>query len=309
MTELEIAEEVLEVEPLEPEGGTGPEAQSGLDFLAETSPAAFKAASSGGGAADSAPGLSESFPFPEALSPEAPESAEPGFDDVSFEPVTQEEEPKAADDFTTDTLAELYIAQGFYEKAIDIYERMVADKPASRLLQEKLRQVRGMAAQSGAPAEEPGKKQEATPSDLFEESLSGEADAGRPGQPLVEVFGEYVPPRQGEYPASDAFQDDFQPQEYSPPRGADASVKKPPARDEGFQPVEYAPPTPETPSGERGAAKPLDSDFKPVEYVAPLESAPLPEIAATPMTKPAAAGRQETIERLESWLRNIMKEK
>ena len=57
-----------------------------------------------------------------------------------------------SDDFTTDTLAELYIAQGFYEKAIDIYERMMADRPDSLGLKMKLERVRAMA--SANPPEE-----------------------------------------------------------------------------------------------------------------------------------------------------------
>jgi len=50
-----------------------------------------------------------------------------------------------SDDFTTDTLAELYIVQGFYEKAIDIYQRMLADSPDSLGLRDKLDRVRAMA--------------------------------------------------------------------------------------------------------------------------------------------------------------------
>jgi tetratricopeptide (TPR) repeat protein len=55
-----------------------------------------------------------------------------------------------SDDFTTDTLAELYIAQGFYEKAVDIYERMLADNPASRGLKDKLDRVKAMTAASSS---------------------------------------------------------------------------------------------------------------------------------------------------------------
>ncbi len=63
--------------------------------------------------------------------------------------VTLEEVSEKSDDFTTDTLAELYIAQGFFEKAIEIYERMLADNPNSRGLKDKLARVRVAAAQPG----------------------------------------------------------------------------------------------------------------------------------------------------------------
>jgi tetratricopeptide (TPR) repeat protein len=62
-----------------------------------------------------------------------------------FEPKPYKQTSDESDDFTTDTLAELYIAQGFYEKAIDIYERMMADHPDNRGLKEKLDRVREMA--------------------------------------------------------------------------------------------------------------------------------------------------------------------
>lgn len=64
---------------------------------------------------------------------------------------SQESAPPAAppaDDFSTNTLAELYISQGFHEKAIDIYEKMVAENPGNQALQDKLEQVRAMAGQA-----------------------------------------------------------------------------------------------------------------------------------------------------------------
>ncbi|HEY6012310.1 MAG TPA: tetratricopeptide repeat protein, partial [Nitrospirota bacterium] len=78
------------------------------------------------------------------------------------------ESAEKSDDFTTDTLAELYISQGFYEKAIDIYERMLADKPTSVGLKNKLAKVREMAAESG-PAAAPA---------AFAEAATEPAEAG-----------------------------------------------------------------------------------------------------------------------------------
>ena len=53
--------------------------------------------------------------------------------------------PEDKDDLSTDTLAELYIAQGFFEKAIDIYQRMAAENPGNAALSRKLKDVRAMA--------------------------------------------------------------------------------------------------------------------------------------------------------------------
>jgi tetratricopeptide (TPR) repeat protein len=73
--------------------------------------------------------------------------------EIPIQPSVPESEQASdqADDFTTDTLAELYIAQGFYEKAISIYERMLADKPDSKGLKDKLERVRAMAVQAEEP--------------------------------------------------------------------------------------------------------------------------------------------------------------
>ena len=58
------------------------------------------------------------------------------------------ETPDAAvDDFNTDTLAELYISQGFYEKAIEIYQRMLEERPSSKPIQEKLARIRELAGE------------------------------------------------------------------------------------------------------------------------------------------------------------------
>ena len=53
--------------------------------------------------------------------------------------------PAASDDINTSTLAELYITQGFFEKAIEIYEGMLAESPTNAALQQKLEKIRAMA--------------------------------------------------------------------------------------------------------------------------------------------------------------------
>ena len=45
---------------------------------------------------------------------------------------------KAEEELSTETLAELYIKQGFYEKGIDIYRKLLKEKPDSKELKQKL---------------------------------------------------------------------------------------------------------------------------------------------------------------------------
>ncbi len=58
------------------------------------------------------------------------------------EPIYEEKavktEKKAEEELSTETLAELYIKQGFYEKGIEIYRRLLKEKPDSKELKQKL---------------------------------------------------------------------------------------------------------------------------------------------------------------------------
>jgi hypothetical protein len=56
--------------------------------------------------------------------------------------------------------------------------------------------------------------------------------------------------------------------------------------------------------------KPLYSDFEPREYTPPsAEPGPEKEMKMTAALKQPAVARKETIDRLENWLKNIIKEK
>lgn len=215
----EEPEEVLVVESLDAERPDRKLSAAGLDFLSEQPQEDTYASSAEEPAGVFAPAeqVREELP-PSDQVPAGPKETE-----------TREEAADKSDDFTTDTLAELYIAQGFYEKAIDIYDRMLADNPDSRGLREKLERVRSMAAASAAPAEEQ----------------------------------DYAPAA----PATE------EPQEFS-------------------------------------RARPAFTDFEPQEYIPPKED-PFEEKTekAQAASKPQPASRKATIDRLETWLKNIKKEK
>jgi len=227
-----------------------------------------------------------------------------------------EDVSEKSDDFTTDTLAELYIAQGFYEKAIEIYERMLSDKPNSRGLQDKLAGVRACAAQTSAPAAE--KKEADMPAER-------EAREYWPQQNLApEPFAEareYVPPVTSEEISIEAEvlsePGEFKPGEPSPEENVFAEFGEyaprtepeeqlPAVGEAGFEALVQAPDL------ESARTRPQDTDFEPREYLPPksakepLKPASAKGMAAQP---PTPAARKEKIARLETWLTNIKKEK
>jgi tetratricopeptide (TPR) repeat protein len=325
--EPEAAEEVLVVEPLEPEHA-GQEPSSGVpDFLAEKEPEPV--------AADSGQGVvSGGFFEDESQVLDESQLGEEVLETVVFPAEGEAEVPaeslKKSDDFTTDTLAELYIAQGFYEKAIDIYDRMLAENPGHQGLTDKLARLRSLAAESGGAEEE---KPEAGSIPVFE-SFDAPQEGGELA-PSSEAGGrEYVPPRSDgleEQPpfgtgldlagtaeeASFAAQD-REAQEYVPP--APEEPEPAPSSGGGFDLSEREPAPPPAEEPETSAEfvpSPVDDfeqtpsvseDFKSVEYF-PAE----PELPEAPAEyagpKTPKGGRKETISRLEQWLKNITKEK
>ena len=244
--ETEEPEEVLAVEPLETGASAESGAAGGFDFLAEANAVP---APSGAEHPGDFIGIAGSPQAPAGM-PVAGQGGDRQTAGAAEKgPLEQASQP--SDDFTTNTLAELYIAQGFYEKAIDIYDRMLAENPASVPLQDKLARVRALAGQA-APANE--LKTDSTPFVQSEaSSLAGQGP--EPSAP----FGE-------------------------------EQVNK------------AVPPFP----GEIGQAVSLDAGFKPGEYQA---SAPVSMSKEPVGARPAPVGKKETIDRLEQWLKNIMKEK
>lgn len=297
--EPEPAEEVLAVEPLELElehAGPEPSAE-GPDFLAEKEAEPFAAeaeqgAVSGGFFEDESRVLAEPQPGEEAGETAVfPAEAGAGVPAESL---------KKSDDFTTDTLAELYIAQGFYEKAIDIYDRMLAEKPGHQGLKDKLARLRSLAAES---EDVEGEKPEAGSIPVLEsfdvpeerEAVTAFAESG--GK-------EYVPPPAGEL-------------EEQPPFGtgldlAGTTGEAPLAAPGGGEAREYVPPPSEEPGpapsfgsgfdlAEREPAPPAAEKHGTIaEYVPP---------SVDDFAKTHKADRKETISRLEQWLKNITKEK
>jgi tetratricopeptide (TPR) repeat protein len=365
--ETEEPEDVLAVEPIEEELSTVEARSSGLDLFAGAAEESVPAAP-GKEQADALFSAQEQPReeidiFQEA---EAEPVAPPGYATAPAEepaPTQPEQEPAIeqkvdqSDDFTTDTLAELYIAQGFFEKAVDIYQRMLADRPDSRGLKDKLERVKAMAAEAvessalGSPAA--GVVDEKPAADFFPEPSASEdissaqaTETGREEEIILDVeeetANEGIPPGPGEFPASAAGQQEeeitieaellVEPGESGEGTGlfgksAGDNIFAEPAEygpSAEAEPAEGPPAVMEEKTGEKNSfdiftsprakdssrVKPLYSDFEPREYIPPsAEPGPEKETKMTAALKQPAVARKETIDRLENWLKNIIKEK
>ncbi len=289
----EEPEEVLMVEPLEPAApATVPNqlAAENMEFLAES------AAPQPAGEAETEPG-DHAFTLDDPVHTEQEliqrEALEPEEDPFAISAIETSEPEKQADDFTTDTLAELYITQGFFEKAVDIYERMLVDKPNSQGLKDKLTKVRAMAAAAG-PAESP-EQEEIVDAEIIPDTETDLVEASEPEQDKHESF---VTPA----PASQPRLDDFElpATQAAPARASAQPIRKTPEPkhfDVGFEPREYVPPD----------AVPRQAT-RPVSEPAPVQNPEREPAEPPPARRKSAATRKETVDRLEHWLKNIIKE-
>ncbi len=318
-TGAEEPEEVLVVEPLEdggPEEVLLTESAPILESELERGPAFIEKEETEKAFMSSETVLEEPLLFPEEKTRQASGAEQAALitEEPAAEPTTAEKssEQLEADGFTTDTLAELYIAQGFFEKAIDIYERMLADNPTSRGLKDKLVRVKTMAGPL---------LDEQAPS-VSEEKTKEVGDIA--GQNIFAETKEYTSPPDGE-----EGEVTLDAELYFEPDGTEKNepqVKKSEA-DLFAEPREYQPPPPEPeewpgaaaeggvvdeifmPPQEVAHKKPRYVDFEPREYIPPAAKTQSPTGDETPVEKVIPAARKKTIDRLETWLSNIKKEK
>ena len=367
-TETEEPEEVLIVEPLEPEAsGSAPPVYS-LDLSGEHSPDAVPAVEdkespdvdvSARSHAQDESTVAEDIPLAadlftledkEMVQPEvsqltaADDIVDAAFDEEITETVPEgslKAVPEKSDDFTTDTLAELYIAQGFFEKAIEIYERMLVDNPNSRGLKDKLAWVKAAAVQPGISSTE----QKKGPEIHVEQGVGGDGfvaeDVDIGGEPSIFDELEGFPPKQEhetKYVTPEVVleatedvptvepeemaihvEDLAIPGEYKP--------GEPPLVENLFTESSEYKPAPETKehptAGEAGLFDELSAaeqsrpepqylDFEPREYIPSQTEQLSPKPSAEKISETENAGipgRKEVIARLETWLTAIKKEK
>jgi tetratricopeptide (TPR) repeat protein len=315
-TGAEEPEEVLVVEPLE-DGGPPEEVllTENAPLKLETEPEFIEREETEKAFMPSETVLEEPLIFPEEKTMQASgaEQAAPITEEPAVEPTTAEKssEQLEADDFTTDTLAELYIAQGFFEKAIDIYERMLADNPTSRGLKDKLVRVKAMAGpllEEQAPLASEEKTKEAgkiAGQNIFAEAKEYTSPPAGEEQEVTLDADLYFEPdviEKNEPRAQKSEADIFaEPREYQPPP---ASQEWPGAASEGGAVDEiFMPPQ------EVAREKPRYVDFEPREYIPPAAETKPTTRDEMPEQKVTPAARKKTIDRLETWLSNIKKEK
>jgi hypothetical protein len=365
MIETEEPEDVLVVEPLEPETSgqeapmAGIDSSSALELREGPSAVAEDSFDFGLSADNKLPdepvvsqdirsesdsiAVEDSEAIPAVISPEtaADEIVETGFGEEVFEKAPEssfEDDPGKSDDFTTDTLAELYISQGFYEKAIEIYERMLADRPNSRGLQDKLARVRAAFSRTAAPASD--QKEEVN---IFDSQEAREyvpvAEAGEVAGEQPEERGPLQKDDTTDFkPEADAEAGEFVPAielEETPIEaevveapgefGRDQDTSEEKSNEESWEQPVSGQKEQTRAEGDAGfdvfsgspaaltqdSPEPTRTDFEPREYVPPAMEHEPPEPGSQHEGTPPVlrADRKETIARLETWLTTIKKEK
>lgn len=249
--EAEVIEDIVEIEPLE-QAGPAPEVKAPAvenTAIPQPEPAGQDAGTAEMPAFDLAEAQAPASTDTEDLTAASwgTEMFTPPVESGPAETATGGDE--SGDDLNTDTLADLYISQGFYDKAIEIYQGMLEERPENKALQEKLEKLRAMAGAAdsgiaGLATAVPGKR----------EFAPAESEAIAETRPAVE------------------------------------------ASTEALRAMKEVPRSPEPP---------LSGTTAPEKTV--TESVPDSIDAHSPQA--AMVRRKETIDRLESWLKNIMKEK
>lgn len=85
-------------------------------------------------------------------------------EDLSAQDLAAEAEEEPGDVFDTEVLAELYINQGFYGKAAEVYRRLLQDSPGDGSLEQKLEDVLTLEKREGPKAPPPRPEEPPAPS-------------------------------------------------------------------------------------------------------------------------------------------------
>jgi tetratricopeptide (TPR) repeat protein len=282
--DAEIVEEIVELEPLDQIQATGvgtdnvvtevPEifdVQAPLDLeppinVSEVS--TFDLSEPGTAAAEALEDQQPPVPW-ESVHMEAQQAPQPT--------VTEE----TTDDISTNTLAELYLAQGFYDKAIEIYQGILADHPDNETLRDKLAMIM---AKAGLTESSTSRLDESAPRAAVE--------------PSKEVLPGFSAGQTTEVP------------EHTAPEADTRQAGQP---DRLMQPQSTIPPMPPGGSEEAPQGEATQSTDIPNAQTVPQVKSDVYQDAShdASLQGPLShtARRKETLDRLEHWLKNIMKEK
>lgn len=185
-----------------------------------------------------------------------------------------EKEPeKPKSEITTNTIAELYIKQGFHQKALDIYRSMLAGEPDNADVKRRIRQLEAKVAGTAdkpvpAPGPAPARPVPAAP------KPAGAAPGPRP-----------------------------------PAAGPKPAVTGPAPRPAGVQPGGTSPSRPAGPGPRAGGVAPRPAGVQPggapPPKVAPTQAPSKPQPADAGRPDPAGTRAARNIQTLEAWLQNI----
>ena len=243
------------------------------------------------------------------------------------EPETKAEEKPAA---ATVTLAEIYVQQGFYEKAVDVYRELISAEPGNDDYKARMDELLEKAYPEEKPEtvteekkepEPPAREEPVAPEPVVKtEAASPEIPAAEPEakkEPVQETVASSLPEAP---PAVDIFGGMFDKQETKP-------VEPKPAEPEdilnkAFAPEEPAKPEPEIPAGKTETppasdSQPVPEPVKeaPVDFSALFSDAPKTQgdqpAVAEPVKPEAEAEKkaegENTVSSFQSWLSSLQK--
>ncbi|MDO9026598.1 MAG: tetratricopeptide repeat protein [bacterium] len=259
-------------------------------------------------------------------SEEEPASAEEPEAKAEEKPASQEEIGKPAE--ATVTLAEIYVQQGFYEKAVEVYRELISADPGNDDYKARMDELLEKAYPEEKPEETAEEKKEPE-APAREESAAPEIPAAEPEakkEPVPESSASPIPEAP---PAADIFGGMFDKFEKPEPKVEEPKAQQQddilanafaPAAEEGpketAKPVDDIPPvkteTPPAPEPLPVSEPPKESpvDFSALFSDTPKPSGDLPT-AAEP-AKPEAEGEKKaegenTVSSFQSWLSSLQK--
>lgn len=201
----------------------------------------------------------------------------------------------------TSTLAEIYVQQGFLEKAIDIYKELIAAQPDNEDYKTRMDELLTKAYPEEAPVLAP------TPETAPETQASKEELIGVPS--IADAVPPVVPEEIKSAPAETVAAED----PFAKLFGQAAPVEEPPAPPaEPASEPEVSPPSPEPPAVDFGALFNEAQAPKPDDQVKPAEpEKPAPEVKVEdkPEEKPAGSSEsgEDAVSSFQSWLSQIQK--
>ena len=209
----------------------------------------------------------------------------------------------APGELVTETMAELYFAQGFYSRAAEVYRSLVRDRPDDVRLQDRLREAESLMAWPGStPPDESEEPQDGWLEGIESAWTGGGGVAGREETPYA-----WAEPRDAEQPSGPQVGQFFQTLLGWRPGagGAQNGGAEAVGQDTGeYTPSDYG----EAPSTGSSFGDAVGEASSEAPWSAGTSSAPeLPEAASAAGADDEAGENDEDLEMFRSWLQSLKK--